>query len=450
MWNLFFLCLMGYGIWAAIRKESMESRPVIVPSRERLEGWKGVVEWCGLQVKESTAALFPQLTARAEQVEVRIEAFGSQGQDTRIVVKAPVARDFERVTLRPQSAPLTWEVKIGDSAFDDAFYIEGPTPQVFALLDSDTRRRMHAAGRLQISTGRIEAVVSSHAHVADVLPSLLAISKRFATPIDIRRSLVENVKRDSDGGARLENLLLLLRELPGDPAAVEALHAACSDRLPEIRLRAAKELGDDASREALLELAHNLEDDAWSAEAVTALGRALPGERAKALLDRVWSTGRLRTALACVEVLGRSGEAALLAEVLALQNAELAAAAARALGEIGNPAAEPWLISALQSEQEVLRVTAAKALRRVGSVAAVLPLKEAHERSSWLDVDFRQATRQAIADIQSRIEGGSPGQLSLAGAEAGQLSLSEAEAGQLSISDGGNPDAAPGTAAKLK
>ena len=112
---------------------------------------------------------------------------------------------------------------------------------------------------------------------------------------------------------------------------------------------------------------------------------------------------------------------------------ELAADAAQALGETGSPAAEPSLIPALQREEDGLRVAAANALGRVGSAAAVLPLKEAAERS-WLDRDLRRATRQAIAEIQSRLQGASPGQLSLAGAEAGQLSLAQADAGQLSLS----------------
>lgn len=136
MWNLFLLCLMGYGLWAARRSGSTESAPVIVPSRERLEGWKNVVEWCGLQVKESTAALFPKLTARAEQVEVRIEAFGTGG-DTRIVVKAPVAPDFERVRIRPRPSQ---GMQVGDSGFHHAFSVEGPELQVFALLDAAARR----------------------------------------------------------------------------------------------------------------------------------------------------------------------------------------------------------------------------------------------------------------------------------------------------------------------
>ncbi|MFP5286559.1 MAG: HEAT repeat domain-containing protein [Thermoanaerobaculia bacterium] len=435
MWNLFVLCLMGYGLWAAMRSGSTEREPVIVPSRERLEGWKNVVEWCGLQVEESTAALFPQLTARAEQVEVRIDAVGSQGQDTRIEVKAPVAPDFERVRIRPRPAQ---GMQVGDSGFDHAFSVEGPELQVFALLDAGTRRRLlavNAAGSLEISPGQILAVVSGAASLSDVLPALLAVRKRLGAPIDVRRSLVENVKRDPESGVRLQNLLLLLRELPRDPATAEALRAACSDRLPEIRLRAARELGDDASRKALLELAHDLEDDTWSAEAVSALGPDLPVERAKALLGRAWSTGRLRTALACLEVLGRSGAAAVepLAEVLALHNAKLATAAARALEATGSPDAEPLLIQALQHPESDVREAAAKALGRAGSAAAVLPLKETAERFP-LDLELRIATRQAIARIQSRIQGGSPGQLSLAGSEEGQLSLAEDPSGRISLS----------------
>jgi hypothetical protein len=110
----------------------------------------------------------------------------------------------------------------------------------------------------------------------------------------------------------------------------------------------------------------------------------------------------------------------------------LATAAALALGTAGNAAAEPALIPALQREQEDLLIAAANALARVGSVAAVLPLKEAAERFPR-NPELQRATRQAIAEIQSRLPGASPGQLSLAGTEAGQLSLAQDEAGQLSL-----------------
>lgn len=136
-----------------------------------------------------------------------------------------------------------------------------------------------------------------------------------------------------------------------------------------------------------------------------------------------------------VEALRASGAATVvdaLAKLMAQEEGTLAIAAAQTLGETGSPAAEPPLILALQRESADLRMAAIKALGRVGTASAVMPLMEAAERS-WLDADLRRATGQAIAEIQSRLQGASPGQLSLAGAETGQLSLAEAEAGQLSF-----------------
>jgi HEAT repeat protein len=214
---------------------------------------------------------------------------------------------------------------------------------------------------------------------------------------------------------------------------LEALRNACSDPSPQIRLRAAKELGAEG-RGILIELAEGLADDEMSAQAVSALGSELPSERTIDLLVHALRRRLLQTARACVEVLGRTGPAAVdtLAKVIAREKGELSVAAAAALGETGSASAEPPLILALQREQADLQVAAASALGRVGSSAAVLPLKEAAERFSR-DPDLRRATRQAIAEIQSRVQGASPGQLSLAGGEAGQLSLAEAEAGQLSL-----------------
>jgi HEAT repeat protein len=185
----------------------------------------------------------------------------------------------------------------------------------------------------------------------------------------------------------------------------------------------------------LFELAESLEDDAVSAEAVSILDRTLPCERTQSILFDALHRRRLQTARACLEALGKSGDAAAidaLAKVIALEKGELATVAALALGTTGSPAAEPTLLLALQREEADLWIAAASALGRVGSAEAVLPLKEAAERS-WLDLELRRATRQAMAEIQSRLSGASPGQLSLAGTEAGQLSLAADPAGQLSL-----------------
>ncbi len=65
-------------------------------------------------------------------------------------------------------------------------------------------------------------------------------------------------------------------------------------------------------------------------------------------------------------------------------------------------------------------------------MTAVAPLREAAERSG----DLRRAARQAIAEIQARLAGAEPGQLSLAGGEAGALSLADGEPGRLTLADG--------------
>jgi len=82
-----------------------------------------------------------------------------------------------------------------------------------------------------------------------------------------------------------------------------------------------------------------------------------------------------------------------------------------------------------------VRVAAARALGRVGTTGAVLPLKGLEAR----DGAARAATRQAIALIQSRVAGAAPGQLSLAGGESGQLSLATEEQGRLSLADPSGP-----------
>ena len=428
MWEAVLIILLGGG--AALGFGALGGRKL-------LRAWQDAVLSCGLQVVETSSAWYPRLKARTGPVEVRIKTFGAER--TQIVVEAPWPPDFPWVSICPEAVVQPSELKIGDRHFDDTFFIGGPSKLIFALLDAGTRRllsRVSSDGKLDISRGELRLVQMPDEKVPHALPLLIDIGRRFARPMDIPRRLAENAHQDPEPGVRLQNLHLLIRELPNDPATAEALRKACSDPSSEIRLRAAKEVGAEG-RGTLLELAANLEDDAVSAEAVSILDRELPFERVRAILVQALSLHRVRTARACLEALGRSGAAAAvdkLVEVLASKDIELATAAAQALGAIGSPAAEPSLIQALQREQTDLRVAAAQALGRAGSAAAVPALKEAAERSR-LDRELRRATRQAIAEIQSRAHGASPGQLSLAGAEAGQLSLAEAEAGQLSLAE---------------
>jgi len=413
----------------------------ILQSRKRLRNWEGAATSCGLEVVAASGVVRPVLEARAGRMAVRIETCGNKGESTRVVVVASRFRDFRSVRIRPESFFPFREVKVGDPPFDSTFAVEGPKGTVLALFDAETRRRLRrvdAEARLELHAGELRAEMRDEEKVSIVLPALLDLGQLFSQPIDIPRRLAENARHDPEPGVRIQNLLALIRDHPEDPGTLEALRASCLDVSYEVRLRAARELGDEG-RDVLLKLAEGPAPDAVSAEALSALGPDLPFEQARFILDRALRVGRIQTARLCLEVLGRHGAVAvdLLVEVLEWAKGELAVAAAQALGETGSPAAEPPLILALRREDKDLRVATANALGRVGSVEAVLPLKEAAE-SSWLHLSLRQAARQSIAEIQSRVQGASPGQLSLAQAEAGQLSLSTESAGQLSLGDAGD------------
>ena len=426
MWEAILFILVGGGAVCAL----------VLRDHKRRQAWQEAVASCGLQVETAGPS---RLTARAGPL-VQLEFAEETQQLTRITITVDGLPGFDQMRIRPE--PLfkrRREIEIGDSSFDSVFFIEGPVQVVFALLDAEARRlllRVSIPSKLEVFNGALRVEVL-HSYIPQVLPVLLEVGQRFAQPLDVPRRLAENADRDPEAGVRLQNLLILVRELPGEPGTVEALRKACSDASPKIRLRAARELGAEG-RDTLLELAKSMADDAVSAEAVLILGRELPFESTRSLLDHALSRRRIRTAVACLEVLGRTGAAAavdVLVEVMAQGKSELAAAAAaQAVGARENSAAELSLNEALQREQVDLRVAAANALGRLGLVEAVLPLKEAAERP-WFDRELRRAARQAIAEIQSRLQGASPGQLSLAGGETGQLSLTEAEAGQLSLTN---------------
>jgi HEAT repeat protein len=411
--------------------------------RNQQQGWNKTVSDLGLAIVDQSMHSWSWiwLEARDETLTVRLESPRRKGEHgTRIAVTHP-GWPGGSADLRIRGEKIFQlrlrELEIGDKAFDNAFSIEGPVPLVASLLDAEVRSlitQIDATSHQFEIVGREIGLRVTNEAVPIVLPLLLDLGRRFARAEDTAHRLAGNSLQDPQAGVRLLNLRLLAREFPAEGMTGDTLRQACADPSPEVRLQAATGLGDEG-RGALLELAERMVDDACSAQAVRNLGEALPFDRARDLLLAALRWRRTRTALACMEALGRSGEAAAvdaLAEVLEREIGELAAAAALALKETGRGEAEPPLVQALRSEESEVRMAAVRALGQVGSATAVLPLKEVEE-SSLLDREQRRAARQSIAEIQARLPGASPGQLSLAGAGTGQLSLAEAETGQLSL-----------------
>jgi HEAT repeat protein len=402
----------------------------------RLRRWHDAAVACGLQVVEISGPLVRRmkLTAQKGSLTVQIEVRHGKDEAIWVVVTGPVGFYGVRI-CREQNRPRGLrEIEIGDDRFDKEFWVEGP-PQLVGVLNADTRRlllRVSSGRRLEIADGELRVGIFDH-DLPDLLPHLLEIAQRFTPRADVVPLLAKSARRDPEAMVRLQNLLLLLHEFPKDPRTMEALRTACSDANVQVRLRAALELGPQGHK-ALMKIAESTEDDACSAKAVTTLGRELGFKRLRAILMPALGKRRIRTAVACLEALGHGGEAAavpVLAKILARERNELAATAARALGWMGSPEAETPLILALERDDLEVQMSATSALAGVGSAAAVAPLKDA-ARSSRND-ELRRLARQAVAEIQSRLPGASPGQLSLAEAEAGQLSLAQAEAGQLSL-----------------
>jgi HEAT repeat protein len=273
----------------------------------------------------------------------------------------------------------------------------------------------------------------------EVLTVLLAVARKLEKPDDVAARIAENTRSEPEWRVRRENVLMLAERYPEHPATPEALRRACQDENEEVRLRAALGLKDEG-RGTLLEIAtRESADDGCAATAVAALGEHLPGAAALSILDDALRRTRTGTVRACLVALGRRGGPAAverLARVLAEEAPDFSVAAAHALAASGAAAAEAPLLQALK-DLPVVSTAAAEALGRVGSARAVLPLKDAAARE---DVPgLQRVVRQAIAEIQSRLPGASPGQVSLAEGETGQLSLADDSAGRVSVADRGDP-----------
>lgn len=393
----------------------------------------------------------PCVTAAAGRLSVRLQDHpgGNDGRSTTITIVDP-ENGMHGLSLTPETSSTEMqkkllgarEIEIGDGPFDAEFFVGGQPSKARALLDAQTRallRSITPAAWLQLADGTLSAASLSGAtyggvaSLEPVLASLLEAARRMTSAADTAERLAHNALKDPVPSVRLQNVLVLLREFWG-PRTRETLGAACQDRMPEIRLRAAAAIGSDGLP-MLLELAHDHTlDDVWQAEAVKTLGRRLSHDQAEAILTQALRSLRGATAAACLRVLGSHGGAGVgvLVKVLAVESDALAAAAARALAATRAEGAEAALVAALKRDGDETRCAAAEALGHMGTAAAVLPLKEAAERHPR-DRGLGRATRQAVAEIHSRLGTASPGQLSLAAADAGQISLVETEAGQLSF-----------------
>ena len=416
--TILFLAVAGIG-WSIAYLADARRR-----QREQRQAWRLVARRAKLaDVIETEGGLFesPSLSGRAGTLEVRFEDFrGEHERGTRILVSG-LGHGAGGLSLRHEGLGTAIEtqfigereIETGDAAFDAEYYVQGAEPLALAILEPETRRRLSALLRGQVADVPVKVEASLQRGVLEVkvrdwnrertpeiLERVLEVAQLLVAPPDLAARIAANLPREPEAAARLNRLLILVREFKDHAATRKALRAARQDPSEEVRLRAAMALGNEG-RETLLDLVDHATSDSCTARAVEALGHRLSDEVAEAALRRALSGAKSpQTADACLTVLGRRG-----------------------------PGTERLLREALGCEDEAIAVAAARALGRAGTVASVVTLREAGERRGAL----RGAARQAIADIQSRLAGAEPGQLSLATGAAGALSLADGEPGSLDL-----------------
>jgi hypothetical protein len=423
-------------------------------------GWREAARRAGLTgIRTGSATWLGAVTGAAGGLGVSLSRYkhGKYEYGTQITI-----RGDSGLTLRPEEAGSgiesllgVREIEVGDPPFDAAVWVLGAPETARAVLDAETREELRGLlagpGAFSVADGDLRARIpdrdgpTSPEALAGVLKTLLAMARKLQRPADLVGRLAENAEHDPEWQVRLQNLLLLAESFPRHPRTREALRRACEDGREDVQLAAALALEDDLGRRTLMEIAsrEGSADDCM-ARAVTGLGEAQPSERLQTILAHALRTRRMRTAGACLDVLGLCGGPAVvepLAKVLAIENGSLGIAAARALGASRAEGAEAPLLRALDGAPAPVREAAATALGFVGSARAVLPLKGVAASSS-AGGPLRRAARQAVAEIQGRLRGvASPGQLSLADPESGQLSLAgEDRRGQVSMAERRKPN----------
>jgi len=443
-----------------------------VAAQARGRAWRAAAHAVGLTdlVSSDFLGVETGVTGRAGMLRVTLERYqrGRHEKGTRVVIDGLGHPSYEFALRKEgmgsaiEKAFGEREIELGDRGFDQLAYIHGSPRVVHAVLDHETRRLVgdlidgsiptgeagqSLKARVAVSDGALRAEIPEKAfqpgghQLPDALRTLLEASRRLVLPDDIPARLAENVKADRLAQVRLSNLLTLTREYPDYEATKTALRTACEDGDDEVRLRAGIALGDKG-HEVLRQIALSTDvADGQAARAVSALEDSLTLEEAKAVLEKALGAGRRATAGAVVKALGGFGGVEViesLAAALESEDDKLVAAAAAALGATGDAAAEASLIAALDRDGPTIWPAIAEALGHVGTAAAVPPLQTMASRYPF-DLGLRRASRQAIAEIQSRLTGATPGQLALADGDAGQLSLAEeGREGQVSLA--GEPE----------
>jgi len=199
-----------------------------------------------------------------------------------------------------------------------------------------------------------------------------------------------------------------------DGRAVDPLVKALVDNNQWVRIVAAEALGQLGDRSAVIALIQALEDESiWVRRAcVVALGQIGDEQAVAPLMERLldppdsqWPE-EVRDAIA--KALGAIGGAAIQTMIDALEHADpwVSGAAARALGQIGDPEAILPLTALVKGEQQWVRSAATQALAQIAdarAVRAALSVDEA-PRAFWKLMALKEIDESTVQQLTALLD----------------------------------------------
>jgi len=181
------------------------------------------------------------------------------------------------------------------------------------------------------------------------------------------------------------------------PRAAPDIIALMRDEVPEVRMRAARALGQLETRTSIKPLIEAFRDpNRWSALRIADILSGMGPGAADELMES-FATLPIKARVAAVDCLGRARShraAPLLIKLLSDPDRDIRARAAHSLGLIGDPNFTPDLLRSLQDPAWPVRAMAAKALGKLGRPEAVAPLREAlKDREWWVRINAAEGLR---------------------------------------------------------
>ena len=423
---------VGVGIFFAIRAH-----------RE----WKAAAKELGLEI--TGFLMFQEMRGEIDGFRIRIRPRGKHGHirievDGQGAIPHALSLGAENIFTRSLDGE---DIQTGHPAFDYRARIFGKPEEAVALLDPATRdlvQREVVDEGARVDGGKVSLVHRGMSGVPDLVRRLVALGQRLSiVPGEVPGRLARNAAEDSLSSVRLRNLTLLQERFPEAAETMAASRAALASDQPNLRLAAARFLGAEGLDAAgALALSAEVEAD-LRRQALQHFFRHADAGRAVPVLERLAAATPPPELLpALVEAAGRLRHVPTLERLLEQADGLGDAAAASLAGAVagaGDAAAEEGLLRLLAREAAEVRAAAARALGQVGSVRAVEPLL-ALTTGLLASPSVKQAAREAVASIQSRLGDAEAGRLSLAipTGDAGALSLAGGEGapgGELSLTE---------------